>query len=278
MPLSLSSTIGLANGVQMPRFGLGTYKSPEGDQVIDAVRAALDCGYRSIDTASLYGNEHGIGQALRDSGIPREEVFLASKVWNDEQGYAGTLAALDRSLDRLGTSYLDLYLVHWPVRSTLETTWRAMEHALASGTVRAIGVCNFMRHHLEALLEVAEVPPMVDQFELHVQLQQPELRAFCAQSGIVVEAWAPLIRGAVNDIPILAEIAEEIGATPAQVALRWLLQNDIVVIPKSVHPDRIRENAGALDIELSSASMKALAALDAGERIGRDPDRMGWES
>ncbi|MDO9557748.1 MAG: aldo/keto reductase [Coriobacteriia bacterium] len=278
MELTLQSKIALANGVEMPRLGLGTYKSAEGREVGDAVCAALEYGYRSIDTASLYGNEHGIGEALRVSGVSREDVFVTSKVWNDEQGYAETLAALDRSLECLGTSYLDLYLVHWPIKSTLAPTWRAMEEALASGKVRAIGVCNFLRHHLEALLEIAEVAPMVDQFECHPFLQQPDLRCFCQAHGVVVEAWAPLMRGRANDVPVLVEIGAAHDATAPQVALRWLLQHDVVVIPKSVQADRIRENIEALGFELTVGEMATIDGLDRGERFGRDPDELAWDS
>ncbi|MBN2823032.1 MAG: aldo/keto reductase [Coriobacteriia bacterium] len=278
MGFSLESTIALANGVQMPRFGLGTYKSNEGRQVYDAVTFALDAGYRSIDTASLYGNERSIGAALGASGVCREDVFLTSKVWNNEQGYDQTLAALDASLERLDTTYLDLYLVHWPIKRLLQPTWRAMEDALGQGKVRAIGVCNFMQHHLEALLEVAEVAPMLDQYELHPWLQQPSLRRFCKSNGIAVEAWAPLMRGRVGEVPELVGIADQHGVSPAQVSLRWLLQSDVVVIPKSVHAERIRANAGALDFLLSQAETAAIDSLDRGERLGRDPDDLAWNS
>jgi diketogulonate reductase-like aldo/keto reductase len=276
--LSLRSKIVLSNGVEMPRFGLGTYKSAEGAEVQESVLSALEIGYRSIDTASLYGNEEGIGKALHGSGVSRSDVFLTSKVWNEEQGYEGTLAALDRSLTRLGTDYVDLYLIHWPIRRTLEPTWRAMEHALISGKTRAIGVCNFLQHHLEALLAVSTVAPMVDQYEYHPRLQQPSLKGFCDAHDIVVEAWAPLMRGRVNDVRTLREIAHEHGATPAQVSLRWLLQKGAIVIPKSVHAERIRENAGALAFELSDAEMARIDALDAGTRLGRNPDTLAWEA
>jgi len=278
MVIDIGSTIELANGVRMPRLGLGTYKSAEGSEVRESVAAALRAGYRSIDTASLYANEQGIGDALRESGVAREDVFLASKVWNDEQGHSRTLAALDRTLERLGTTYLDLYLVHWPIQRYLEPTWRAMEELLADGRVRAIGVCNFMKPHLEALLGVANVAPMVNQYEMHPWLQQPGLRRFCEQNGVVVEAWAPVMRGRVSEVPLLAEIGSAHDVTPAQVAIRWLLQHDVVVIPKSVHEDRIRQNADVFGFELSSAEMTAIDGLDRGERLGRDPHSMAWKS
>lgn len=274
MDLTLRSTIRLANGVEMPRLGLGTYKSAEGGDVEEAVAAALEAGYRSIDTASLYGNEHGIGRAVAASGVPRDEVFITSKMWNDEQGFDATLAAFDRSLRRLGTHYLDLYLVHWPRERTLDT-WRALERLYAEGAVRAIGVCNHLQHHLEVLLAAAEVPPMVDQYEFHPWLQQPSLRAYCASNDIVVEAWAPLMKGRAAEEPALARIAERHGRTPSQIAIRWLLQLDAVTIPKSVHPARIAENADVFGFSLSAEEMDVIASVDRGARFGPEPDRGG---
>lgn len=274
MLTGLSDTVRLANGVEMPRLGLGTYKSAEGGDVEGSVLAALELGYRSIDTASLYGNEAGIGRAIAASGVARGEIFLTSKVWNDEQGYDNTLAAFSRSLDRLGTSYLDLYLVHWPREQTHET-WRAIERLYAEGAVRAIGVCNHLEHHLEALLSVAEVAPMVDQYEMHPWLQQPSLRRYCEAHGIVVEAWAPLMKGRVAEEPALVEIAARHGKSPAQVAIRRLLQHGVVTIPKSVHRDRIAENASVFDFALTDADMAAIDAVDRGERFGPEPDRGG---
>jgi diketogulonate reductase-like aldo/keto reductase len=274
MLTGLSDTVRLANGVEMPRLGLGTYKSAEGGDVERSVLAALELGYRSIDTASLYGNEAGIGQAIAASGVARDEIFLTSKVWNDEQGYDNTLAAFSRSLERLGTSYLDLYLVHWPREQTRET-WRAIERLYAEGAVRAIGVCNHLEHHLEALLRVAEVAPMVNQYEMHPWLQQPSLREYCETHGIVVEAWAPLMKGRVAEEPVLVEIAARHGKSPAQVAIRWLLQRGVVTIPKSVHRERIAENAGVFDFGLTDAEMSAIDAVDRGYRFGPEPDRGG---
>lgn len=274
MLTDITSTIALANGVTMPRLGLGTYKSAEGGDVERSVAAALDYGYRSIDTASLYGNEAGIGRAIAASGVPRSELFLTSKVWNDEQGFDATLAAFERSLTRLGTDYLDLYLVHWPREQTHET-WRALERLYAEGAARAIGVCNHLQHHLEALLAVAEVPPMIDQYEFHPWLQQPSLRAYCQAHGIVVEAWAPLMKGRVAEVPELVAIAAAHDKTPAQVAIRWLLQLDVVAIPKSIHPGRIAENADVFDLALTEAEMAEIASLDRGYRFGPEPDRGG---
>ncbi|MBN2248697.1 MAG: aldo/keto reductase [Coriobacteriia bacterium] len=274
MLTGLDDTVRLANGVEMPRLGLGTYKSAEGGDVEGAVTAALELGYRSIDTASLYGNEEGIGRAIAAAGVPRGEIFLTSKVWNDEQGYEHTLAAFTRSLERLGTDYLDLYLVHWPRAETPET-WRALERLYAEGAVRAIGVCNHLEHHLEEILGYADIAPMVDQYELHPWLQQPSLRSYCQAHDIVVEAWAPLMKGRVAEEPALVAVAGNHGKSPAQVALRWLLQHGVVTIPKSVHRERIAENGAVFDFTLTPEDMTAIDAADRGHRFGPEPDRGG---
>lgn len=276
MSLAITSAIGLSNDVEMPRFGLGTYKSKPGAEVERSVEAALRLGYRAVDTAALYGNEEGVGAGLRASGVPREEVFVTTKVWNTDQGHDATLAALEGSLARLGMDHVDLYLVHWPMREHLEGTWKAMEEVLAAGKTRAIGVCNFLPHHLEELARVATVPPVVDQVEFHPRLQQPALQAYLAEHDIALEAWAPIMRGAVNEIPELLEIARSHGKTPAQVTIRWILQLGYVVIPKSVHEERIAENAGVFDFELADAEMAVIDTLDAGHRIGPDPDTFAW--
>lgn len=267
----IGDTVTLANGVEMPRLGLGTYKSAEGGDVERAVTYALELGYRGIDTASMYGNEEGIGRALAARGVPRSEVFLASKVWNDEQGYDATLAACERSLARLGTDHLDLYLVHW-YRTETPETWRAMERLLAEGTVRAIGVCNHLEHHLEHLLANAAVVPMVNQYEFHPWLQQPGLLGYCEGRDIVVQAWAPLMRGRVAEIPEIVEIGVRHGKTAAQVTLRWILQHGVTTIPKSVHRERIAENADVFDFQLTVDEMRAIDLLDRGERLGAHPD------
>ncbi|PKQ30457.1 MAG: aldo/keto reductase [Actinobacteria bacterium HGW-Actinobacteria-10] len=272
MRLDITSTVTLANGVEMPRFGLGTYKAAEGREVESEVAVALEAGYRAIDTASLYGNEAGIGRAIASSGIARKEIFLTTKVWNDEQGYESTLEAFDRSLERLRTDYVDLYLVHWPIARHYAATWRAMEEILESGRTRAIGVCNFLTQHLDALEAVSQVRPMVNQVELHPRLQQPELQAYCHERHIVQEAWAPIMRGRVFDIPEIVEIGRSHSKSAAQIAIRWVLQSGHVVIPKSVHAERIRENADVFDFELSEAEMAVILSLDRGERIGKDPD------
>jgi diketogulonate reductase-like aldo/keto reductase len=259
----------------LPRLGFGTYKATP-DEVARAVRIALQAGYRSIDTASLYGNEEGVGEGLRSSEVPRDELFVTTKVWNDEQGFEGTRAALRHSLDRLGLSYVDLYLVHWPIRATMEKTWRAMESLLAKGLTRAIGVSNFLPHHMEALLRVAEVPPAVDQVEFHPHLQQADLQAFLAEHDIALEAWAPLMKGRLGEVPELESIAARHGVTAAQVAIRWVLQQGHVAIPKSVHESRIIENADVFGFELDEEAMAAIGRLDQGRRLGPDPDTYAW--
>jgi diketogulonate reductase-like aldo/keto reductase len=256
----------------MPALGIGTYKTPDGSVVEEAVSTALERGYRQVDTASLYGNETGVGVAIAASGVPRQEVFVTTKVWNEEQGYDETLLALGRSLDRLGMDYVDLYLVHWPLPEHMAGTWKAMEELLRSGKTRAIGVCNHLEHHLETLFEIADVPPAVNQIEHHFGLQQPALTAYCARRGIVVQAWAPLMRGRVAEMPQVTEIASAHGVTPYQVAIRWVLQEGFSAIPKSVHAERITANADVFHFELSADEMAVLVSLDAGERISRHPD------
>lgn len=275
MKLTIASTTTLSNGVKMPLLGLGTYKAAEGAEVEREVLEALEVGYRSIDTASMYDNEAGIGRALRASGVPRSQLFLATKVWNDEQGHEETLAAFERSAERLGTDYLDLYLVHWPHAGLYAETWRAFEELYHAGRVRAIGVCNFLTPHLEGLRAVAQIGPMVNQVEFHPRLQQPDLQLYCAEHAIVIEAWAPLMRGRVFEEPVIVSIADRYGVTPAQVTLRWLLQKGIVAIPKSVRPERIRANADVFSFELAPEDVRRMDDMDAGERLGRHPDSWG---
>jgi len=272
-PLTLATTVPIASGVDMPILGFGTYKSAPGEEARTSVETALRLGYRHIDTAALYENEADVGQAIRDAAIPRDELFITTKVWDTDQGYATTLAAFERSLAKLGTPYVDLYLVHWPRPHTGPDTWRAMEEIHASGRAKAIGVCNHLPHHLEAMLKLATVPPAVNQVEFHPRLQQPDLQRFCAQNGITLEAWAPIMRGGVFHIPEILTIAQRHNKSAAQVTLRWILQKGIVAIPKSVHEDRIAQNADLYDFELSPQEMATIDALDTGQRIGPDPDR-----
>ncbi|MED1672818.1 aldo/keto reductase [Pallidibacillus thermolactis] len=272
MGKSLQGTVLLHNGVKMPYFGLGVYKVEEGNEVIDSVKTALEVGYRAIDTAALYENEEGVGKAIKASGIPRKEIFVTTKVWNTDHGYEKTLKAFDKSISKLGLDYVDLYLIHWPGKDTFLDTWRALEKLYRDGRVRAIGVSNFKPHHLRTLMEHSEEKPVINQVELHPYFQQKDLREFCKQHDIVVEAWSPLGRGQVLDDPVLAEIGKKYGKTPAQVTLRWHLQNDIVIIPKSVTPSRIKENADIFDFELTAEDMEQIDQLDKNTRLFKDPD------
>ncbi|MBO2533432.1 Aldo/keto reductase [Planifilum fulgidum] len=276
MAQHISDATVLANGVNMPWLGLGVYKAKEGEEVEQAVKAALRIGYRSIDTAAFYGNEEGVGRAVRESGIPREEIFITTKVWNSDQGYERTLAAFEASLQRLGMEYVDLYLIHWPVKGKYKETWRALETLYKEGKARAIGVSNFQVHHLEDLMADAEIKPMVNQVEFHPFLTQEKLRDFCRREGIQLEAWSPLMRGEVVNVPEIVELAEKYGKTPAQIVLRWDLQHGVVTIPKSVREARIRENADLFDFELSAEDMAKLDALNRNHRFGPDPDNFNF--
>ncbi|WP_448331848.1 aldo/keto reductase [Streptomyces sp. DSM 41534] len=265
----------LHTGLEIPQLGFGVFQV-EDEQTTSAVLSAIEAGYRSIDTAAIYGNEAGVGRALATSGVPREELFLTTKLWNADQGYDSTLAAFDTSLAKLGTDYVDLYLIHWPTpaRDRYLDTWRALEKLLADGRTRAIGVSNFQPAHLERLLDHSGVVPVINQVELHPYLQQRELRAFHAQHDIATEAWSPLAQGALLQDPALDAIARRHGRTPAQVVLRWHLQLGNVVIPKSVTPARIRENIDVFDFTLTAEDIEAINALDRGQRTGPDPDTL----
>lgn len=265
----------LNNGVKMPWFGLGVWKAVEGSEVETAVRAAIEVGYRSIDTAAIYGNEEGVGRAIKESGVAREELFITTKVWNSNQGYETTLAAFEESLQKLGLDYLDLYLIHWPVEGKYKDTWRALEKLYKDGRVRAIGVSNFHVHHLQDLLEGAEVVPAVNQVEYHPLLSQQELRAFCRDHKIQLEAWSPLMQGNL-DLPLLQELAVKYNKSAAQIVLRWDLQNEVVTIPKSITPSRIAENTNVFDFELSAEDMARLDQLNENRRFGPDPDNFDF--
>ncbi|MNB73811.1 Glyoxal reductase [compost metagenome] len=267
----LTDTILLNNGVAMPRFGLGTYKA-SGDEVERAVEAALEIGYRSIDTASLYGNETQVGRAVRSSGIHRDELFITTKVWNEDQGYDKTLTAFERSRAALGLEVVDLYMIHWPGVTKYKDTWRALERLLQEGSVRAIGVSNFQIHHLEALMQVSDTVPAVNQVELHPRLRQRQLHDFCLLNNIQIESWSPLMRGGLEELVELKPIADKYGKSPAQVILRWQLQSDIVTIPKSVTPSRIKENSEIFDFELLPEEIEILDSMDKGIRTGTHPD------
>ncbi|OIN67326.1 glyoxal reductase [Exiguobacterium sp. KRL4] len=268
--------ITLNNGLVMPQLGYGVFKVPEQD-VYEAVLEALRAGYRSIDTAMIYENEAGVGRALKDSGIPREDIFLTTKVWNKDQGYEQTLAAFETSLQKLGVDYVDLYLIHWPMpdEDLYMETWRALEQLYQDGKTKAIGVSNFHIPHLTRVLEEGTVVPAVNQIELHPFLSQKAIRDFCQKNGIVVEAWSPLMKGrdALTE-PVITDIATRHAKTPAQVILRWHLQHNIIAIPKSVTPSRIQENLDVFDFVLSSDDMKQIDQLNRDERTGSNPDEM----
>jgi diketogulonate reductase-like aldo/keto reductase len=272
--MDLASTVRLNNGVEMPWVGFGTFKSEPGGVTEQAVAGALEIGYRHVDTAAFYGNEADVGRAVRASGLPRTQVFVTTKVWNADQGYEPTLRAFEESSRRLGLGVVDLFLIHWPVKGKFSDTWRALERLYADGRVRAIGVSNFKVHHLEELANTSSVVPAVNQVEFHPFLLQPDLLAFDLAKGIRHEAWSPLTRGRSLENPLIVRIARAHGRTPAQVLLRWDLQHGVVTIPKSVHRERIAENAALFDFELTPAEVAAIDGLDTGTRIGPDPDNI----
>lgn len=269
--LSFKDCAVMNNGVKIPWLGFGVFEVPEGEEVVQSVLWALEAGYRSIDTAKIYRNEEGVGKALKQSGIPREEIFVTTKVWNRDQGYQTTLDAFETSLKKLQLDYLDLYLIHWPVKGKYVETWRAMETISKGGKCRAVGVSNFMIPNLEDLKASSSLVPAINQVEYHPYLQSPELYDYCQAHGILMEAWAPIMKGEVMKVPELIAIAKKYGKTPVQVTLRWILQNGIVAIPKSVHRERIYANKDIFDFELSPEDMDVIASLDRGYRTGPDP-------
>ncbi|WP_413784697.1 aldo/keto reductase [Mycolicibacterium llatzerense] len=265
-------TLTLNDGTSIPVVGLGVWQTPAEDTE-RAVSAALHAGYRHIDTAAAYGNEAGVGRAVAASGIPREDVYVVTKLWNSEQGYEKTLAAFDASIAQLGLDYLDLYLIHWPTpaQNLFVDTFKAFAHLRDQGRIRAIGVSNFEPEHLKLLIDATGIVPAVNQIELHPRLPQAELRETHARYGIATEAWSPLGQGSMLQDPIITAIAERHGKTPAQVLIRWHIQLGNIVIPKSVNPDRIASNFHVFDFELSEADIASIATLDNGTRLGPDP-------
>ncbi len=271
MDLTLQSTVKLNNGVELPRLGLGVFRAPRGEVTREAVSAALAAGYRHIDTARIYGNERDVGAAVRESGLPRQDIFVTTKLWNEDQGYDSALRACERSLKDLGLEYVDLYLVHWPVPGRRLDSWRALEKLLADGKCRAIGVSNFLEHHLDELLGKAKVVPAVNQVEQHPFLHQPSLLRYCAGKGIAVEAYSPLTKGMRLGDPRVVELARKYGKSPAQVLIRWCLEHGLVVIPKSVHAERIRENASVFDFSFSPEDLRQLDGMNEDLYTGWDP-------
>ncbi|HZH61787.1 MAG TPA: aldo/keto reductase [Metabacillus sp.] len=271
---SLNSTTTLHNGVKMPWIGLGVFKVQDGEEVVNSIKAALEFGYRSIDTAAIYKNEEGVGRAIAESNVPREELFITTKVWNTNHGYESTLKAFDDSMEKLGLDYLDLYLIHWPLPSQGKyvETWKALEKLYKDGRIRAIGVSNFKIHHLEEIIANCEIKPMVNQVEYHPRFNQRELHAFCKENDIQLEAWSPLMQGGLLDDPVLVKIAEKYNKSTAQIILRWDLQTEVVTIPKSTKPHRIAENANIFDFELSQEDMDKINGLNQDKRMFADPD------
>ncbi len=261
----------LNNGVKMPWLGFGVYQIEDGNEVESAVKYALESGYRSIDTAAVYKNETGVGNAIKERGVAREDIFLTTKVWNDDMRKSRTAQAFEESLEKLQTDYVDLYLVHWPVAGFYKETWEEMEAIYKSGRAKAIGVSNFLVPHLEDILQDCNVVPAINQIEFHPYLVQPELLSFCKSKQIQVEAWSPLMQGHIVEVPTIQEMAKKYNRTEAQVVLRWSLQHGVATIPKSSNPKRIFENMQVFSFELSQEDMDALDALNKGKRFGPDP-------
>jgi diketogulonate reductase-like aldo/keto reductase len=270
----INGRVTLGNATTMPYFGLGLYQMEEGEEVFNAVTQAIAQGYRLFDTAAAYDNEAGVGKAIRESPVAREEIFVTSKVWNSDHGYENTLKAFDRSIRKMKLDYLDLYLIHWPVKKKYKETWRAIETLYMEGRIKAIGVSNFLEHHLEDLMTEAKIFPMVNQVEFHPYLVQPDLLHFCRENDIQVEAWSPLMQGNVTDIAELKEIADKYEKKPSQVTLRWDLQKGVVTIPKSSNPEHIRSNAEIFDFELSLEDMETIDNLNQNSRLGDHPDHI----
>jgi methylglyoxal/glyoxal reductase len=279
MALHIHDTLQLNSGRHIPLLGFGTWKLKEGDETKNAVTTALKTGYRHIDTAAIYGNEHGVGQAVRSSGLLRTDIFVTTKIWNNDirAGAKAVIAGCHASLERLGLAYVDLLLLHWPVTGKDHEAWKAMEQLYHDGFAHSIGVSNYLPHHLDALLQPGvAVRPMVNQIEFHPYLLQPKLADVCHELGIVREAWSPIIQGNVSAVPAIVEIAKAHGKTPEQIVLHWDLQHRVVTIPRSSKAAHIAANAALFDFELSPADIAVLDQLDRGQRFGPDPDNFDF--
>jgi len=273
----------LNNDIEMPMLGYGVFRVEDGEECIESVKTALAAGYRSIDTAAIYGNEKSVGVAMKESGVPREEIFLTTKVWNDAQRSGDVEAAFSQSLKDLGTDYVDLYLIHWPVKGRYVDTWLALEEIYKSGRAKSIGISNFNEHHIEDIKKVWSVVPVMNQIELHPRLTQKPLVEFCFKHDIIPESWSPL-GGTTPDIssnivlqePLLASIGKKYGKSPAQVVLRWNIDLGIVTIPKSITPGRIKENIDIFDFELTKEELAAIDGLNEDRRVGPDPENFSF--
>ena len=270
--MTISSTYTLANNIKMPCLGLGVYKSDSGNETEQAVRHALDLGYRLIDTAAYYENEASVGKAIRKSGVSRDMVFVTTKLWNDDQGFESTLKAFDESINKMELDYIDLYMIHWPVPKKFMDSYKALEKLYQEGRVKAIGVSNFTSNHLQTLIDSFEIKPMVNQCEFHPRLVQTELLEFCKTNDIVFQSWAPLMRGQILDNDIIKTIGNVHNKSTAQIVLRWHLQKGIAIIPKSVHVNRIKENSELFDFKLNDEQMAKISELHNNTRTGAHPD------
>lgn len=274
----------LNNNYKMPNIGFGTFRTPSGEETEQSVLNAIKAGYRHIDCAAAYGNEKSVGEAIRKSGVAREEIFVTSKLWNDDKGYENTLAAFNRTLEDLQLDYLDLYLIHWPIAKASKEnwqeanseSWRALEELYNQGKIKAIGVSNFLEHHLEPLMETAKIKPMVNQIEFHPGMLQEEIVEFCKKHNILVEAWAPFSNGQVLNNPVLKEIADKYEKTVAQLTLRWIIQKGIVPLPKSVTPERIKSNLEVFDFEISAQDVERIDRLTDCGGSGLHPDEVDF--
>ena len=274
----------LNNNYKMPNIGFGTFRTPSGEETEQSVLNAIKAGYRHIDCAAAYGNEKSVGEAIRKSGVAREEIFVTSKLWNDDKGYENTLAAFNRTLEDLQLEYLDLYLIHWPIAKASKEnwkeangeSWRALEELYNQGKIKAIGVSNFLEHHLEPLFETAKIKPMVNQIEFHPGMLQKEIVEFCKKHNILVEAWAPFSNGQVLNNPVLKEIADKYEKTVAQLTLRWIIQKGIVPLPKSVTPERIKSNLEVFDFEISAQDVEKIDRLTDCGGAGLHPDEVDF--